>query len=499
MLVVETIGRIRREHCVKGKSIKEIARELKVSRNTVRKVLRSGATSFEYMRVVQPRPKLGAWRGDLDRMLSDNEARPARERLTLIRVFEELRGLGYEGSYDAVRRYAQKWRIERGAATAEAYVPLSFAPGEAYQFDWSHEVVLINGTTVTVKVAHLRLCHSRMLFVRAYPRETQEMVFDAHNRAFAFFKGTCTRGIYDNMKTAVDSVFIGKDRQYNRRFLRMCGHHLVDPVACTPASGWEKGQVENQVGLVRERFFTPRLRVTSYEELNAWLLDRCVAYAKVHKHPELPDCTIWQAFEAERPRLVPISGPFDGFHAIQASVSKTCLVRFDNNKYSVASRAVGRPVEIQAYAERVVIRQDGAIVGDHRRRFGRGETIYDPWHYVPVLARKPGALRNGAPFKDWLLPASLERVRRKLKGSDDGDRQMVKVLSAVLSDGLVAVEAASAEALASGVHSADVILNILARRRDPGPAATILTPDALQLRHAPLADCARYDSLRKAS
>jgi transposase len=500
MLVVETIGRIRREHRVKGKSIKEIARDLKVSRNTVRKVLRSGATSFEYMRVVQPRPKLGAWHGDLDRMLSDNETGPARERLTLIRMFEELRGLGYQGSYDAVRRYAKKWRVERGAATAEAYVPLSFAPGEAYQFDWSHEVVLINGTTVTVKVAHVRLCHSRMLFVRAYPRETQEMVFDAHNRAFAFFKGTCTRGIYDNMKTAVDSVFVGKDRQYNRRFLRMCSHYLVDPVACTPASGWEKGQVENQVGVVRERFFTPRLRVASYQELNAWLFDRCIAYAKAHKHPELTDRTIWQAFEAERLQLVPISGPFDGFHAIQASVSKTCLVRFDNNKYSVTSRAVGRPVEIQAYAERILIRQDGTIVGEHRRCFGRGETIYDPWHYVPVLARKPGALRNGAPFKDWPLPASLERVRRKLKGSDDGDRQMVKVLAAVLSDGLVAVEAACTEALAGGVHSADVILNILARQRDPGPAAaTILTPDALQLRHAPIADCARYDSLRNAS
>jgi hypothetical protein len=154
MLVVETIGRIRREHRVKGKSIKGIVRDLKVSRNTVRKVLRSGATSFEYARAVQPRPKLGAWHGDLDRMLSDNETRPARERLTLIRIFEELRGLGYEGSYDAVRRYARKWRVERGAATSEAYVPLSFAPGEAYQFDWSHEIVLINGTTVTVKVAH---------------------------------------------------------------------------------------------------------------------------------------------------------------------------------------------------------------------------------------------------------------------------------------------------------------------------------------------------------
>ena len=420
MLVVETIARIRRERFVKGKSIKEIVRELKVSRNTVRKVLRSGATSFEYMRTVQPRPKLGSWRADLDRMLSGNEAKPARERLTLIRIFEELRGLGYAGSYDAVRRHARKWLASRGEAIAEAYVPLSFAPGEAYQFDWSHEVVLINGVTVTVKVAHVRLCYSRMLFARAYPRETQEMVFDAHNRAFGFFRGGCTRGIYDNMKTAVETVFIGKDRRYNRRFLRMCSHYLVEPTACSPASGWEKGQVENQVGLVRERFFTPRLRVASYDELNAWLLDRCVAYAKAHKHPELTDCTIWKAFEAERPQLVPITGPFDGFHAVQASVSKTCLVRFDNNKYSVASRAVGRPVEIQAYADRIVVRQEGSIVGEHRRRFGRGETIYDPWHYVPVLARKPGALRNGAPFKDWSLPASLERARRKLKGSDDG-------------------------------------------------------------------------------
>ena len=499
MLIVETIGRIRREHLVKGRSIKEIVRALKVSRNTVRKILRTGATSLEYQRLVQPRPKLGAWHDDLDRMLLANEGKSARERLTLIRVFEELRGLGYEGSYDAVRRYAKKWRVERGAATAEAYVPLSFAPGEAYQFDWSHEIVLINGTTVTVKVAHVRLCHSRMLFVRAYPRETQEMVFDAHNRAFAFFKGTCTRGIYDNMKTAVESVFIGKDRQYNRRFVRMCGHYLVDPVACTPASGWEKGQVENQVGVVRERFFTPRLRVASYEELNAWLLDRCVAYARVHKHPELIDRTIWSVFEAERAQLVPIGGAFDGFHATQASVSKTCLVRFDNNRYSVSSRAVGRPAEIQAYADCIVIRQDGVIVGEHRRCFGRGETIYDPWHYVPVLARKPGALRNGAPFKDWPLPASLERVRRKLKGSDDGDRQMVKVLAAVLTDSLAAVEAACAEALGEGVHSADVILNILARRRDPGPTATILAPEALRLHHAPIADCARYDRLRRAS
>jgi transposase len=498
MLVVETIARIRREFFVKGKSIKQIVRDLKVSRNTVRKVLRSGATAFAYEREVQPLPKLGRWKDHLDRLLAANEAKPGRERLTLIRLFEELRALGYAGGYDAVRRYAKAWYKDHAAASVDAYVPLTFAPGEAYQFDWSHEIVLLNGTTVTVKVAHLRLCHSRMFFVRAYPRETQEMVFDAHDRAFALFKGTCRRGLYDNMKTAVETVFVGKDRTYNRRFLQMCGHYLVEPTACTPAAGWEKGQVENQVGLVRERFFTPRLRFKSYEEMNGWLLDRCIAYAKAHRHPEHTDQTIWSVFEAERPQLVPYAGRFDGFHALPASVSKTCLVRFDNNKYSVMATAVGRPVEIHAYADRIVIRQDGAVVGSHRRGFGRGQTIYDPWHYVPVLTRKPGALRNGAPFKDWVLPGALERIRRKLAAVDDGDRQMVDLLSAVLTDGLAAVEAACAEALRDGVHSSDVIINILARRREPAAPITILTPDALRLRHEPAADCARYDSLRRA-
>ena len=352
---------------------------------------------------------------------------------------------------------------------------------------------------VTVKVAHVRLCHSRMLFVRAYPRETQEMVLDAHDRAFAFFKSTCTRGIYDNMKTAVDTILVGKDRVYNRRFLQMCGHYLIDPVACTPASGWEKGQVENQVGLVRERFFTPRLRVTSYDELNALLLDKAVAYARAHRHPEFRDQTIWEAFEAERRSLVPYAGRFDGFHAVTASVSKTCLVRFDNNKYSVMASAVGRPVEIRAYADRIELRQDGRMVGEHPRNFGRDQTVCDPWHYVPVLARKPGALRNGAPFKDWVLPAGIARVRRRLAGVEDGDRQMVSILCAVLHDGLPAVEAACSQAMREGVCSADVIINILSRQREPAALLTIMTtPQSLRLRQEPLVDCARYDSLRRA-
>ena len=495
MLVVETIARIRREYFVKKKPIKEIVRAVKVSRNTVRKVIRSGATEFSYERRVQPMPKLGPWRDELERLLEANEAKSKRERLTLRRICEDLEERGYDGGYDAVRRYAKAWRRRRSAVMAQAYVPLVFAPGEAYQFDWSHEYVVLAGVTTKVKVAHVRLCHSRMPFVCAYPRESQEMVFDAHDRAFRFFGGACRRGIYDNMKTAVESVFIGKERLYNRRFLQMCGHYLVEPVACTPGAGWEKGQVENQVGMIRRRLFTPRLRLGTYEELNAWLLEQCIADARRHPHPDFKDRTIWQVFEAERAFLVGYRGPFDGFHAVPASVSKTCLVRFDGNKYSVAARAVGRPVDIHAYADRIVVRQDGEVVAKHERRFGRDQTVYDPWHYLPVLARKPGALRNGAPFKGWVLPGALGRVRERLAGHDDGDRQMVDILAAVLMDGLAAVDAACAEALAGGACSADVVLNILNRGRQPRALEPIMTPESLRLRHEPVADCARYDRL----
>ena len=497
MVTVDTIGKVRRAHFVQGRKIKAIAREMKLARNTVREIIRAEAqTEHRYVRKDQPLPQLGAHVTPLEAMLAANLTVSRRERLTYQRMFEELRSGGYTGGYDAVRRFGGAWAVREGERTAAAFVPLIFAAGEAYQFDWSHEIVVLDGVTTTVKVAQVRLCHSRMLFARAYMREAQEMVFDAHEKAFAFFKGVPKRGIYDNMKTAVETIFVGKDRAFNRRFEQLMSHHLVEPTACSPAAGWEKGQVENQVGLVRERFLSPRVAFKTLADLNGWLADKCVEYAREQPHPEHKDTTVFAMFEAERPKLMAYRGAFDGFHATAASVSKTCLVRFDRNKYSVASKAVGRPVDIHAYADRIVLKQDGLVVGEHARKFGRDQTSYDPWHYVPVLARKPGALRNGAPFKDWPLPASIERVRRKLTGSNDGDRQMVKILTAVLTDGLVAVDAACAEALDANIASADVILNALARRQQPEPPAPVQTPERLTLAVPPVADCARYDSLR---
>ena len=497
MIGVDVIGQIRRAYFEQGRPIKEIVRTLAVSRATVRKVVRSHATAFKYERGVQPTPKLGEWVEDLGEILEQESALPRRERRSTQRLFEELRGRGYDGAHDSVHRFVKAWRSERARVPAQAFVPMSFAPGEAYQFDWSHETITLAGLPLTIKAAHMKLSHSRMPFVRAYFRETQELVFDAHDKAFEFYGGGCRRGIYDNMKTAVEAIFVGKARQYNRRFLQMCSHHLIEPVACTPASGWEKGQVENQVGNLRDQFFRPKPRVKSLAELNAWLEDQCIAYAKRMKHPEFKDRTIWEVFEDERPSLIQIRSPFDGFVEKAVRATTTCLIPADRNRYSVDARAAGRMVLVRSHAARIVVLLDGEVVADHSRSFKHDQIIYDPWHYLPVLLKKPGALRNGAPFKDWDLPAALARVRETLQHHPDADRQFVKVLGGVLDHGLEAVEAACAEALEAGIANGDVILTVLARRRQPPPVPSIITPHALRLKIEPVADCGRYDSIRK--
>ena len=268
------------------------------------------------------------------------------------------------------------------------------------------------------------------------------------------------------MKTAVTTVFVGKERVFNRRFLVMADHYMVEPTACSPAAGWEKGQVEHQVQTIRGRFFKPRLRFASLEELNGWLEAECRRWAELHAHPEQKEMTVAQALELERPALQPMLAPFDGFHETQHAVTGTCLISFDRNRYSVWPR----PCVVRSRSGPMPTGSscDGdEVIADHPRFFGRDRTIYDPWHYLPVLVNKPGALRNGAPFQGWDLPPALARLRRKLGSDDDADRRFVRVLAAVLSDGLDAVEGAVREALDAGAASDEVILNILSRRREP--------------------------------
>jgi hypothetical protein len=322
------------------------------------------------------------------------------------------------------------------------------------------------------------------------------MVLDAHVHAFSFFGGSARRGIYDNLKTVVTKILLGKDRTFNRRFLQLASHYLVELVACTPAAGWEKGQVESQVKFLRQRVFVPRLKFADLTELNHWLRDRCRTLAAGHGHPEFTDRTVAEVFAQEQPRLLRAGVPFDACKELPVRVSTTSLVAYDTNRYSVDSASVGRTGMLRAYADRIVVVESGTVIGEHPRQFGRQQVRYDPWHYVAVLQRKPGALRNGAPFRDWDLPEPLSAMRSALGKRTDGDRQFVGILGAISTYGLESVAAACAEALAAGATSRDVVLNILGRINDAPDLPDYESPGYLPvLTVSPVADCHRYDVL----
>ena len=495
MLIVESIRKIRQAYHRDKKPIRQIAREFHVSKNTVKKIIRNDITEQVYQRTEQPRPKLSQYEDRLKELLFEDSLKPVRHRRSAQLLFEQLQREGFSGGYDSVRRYIKRQSGNSSCGAVAAFVPLSFDPGEAFQFDWSYEQIELGGFNVKIKVAQFRLCNSRMPFCIAYTRETLEMVLDAHIKAFSFFGGACRRGIYDNLKTVVTKVLTGKDRIFNRRFLLLASHYLFEPVACTPAAGWEKGQVENQVGLVRKRFFATRRKFGNLDELNEWLRDQCLSYAVSHKHPDTPLLTISDAFKEERRHLLTATVPFDGYRESDAKVSATALVSFDRNSYSVHVSAVGNPVTVRAYADRLTFVQDGRTVGFHRRRFGRGEVFFDPWHYLEVLKRKPGALRNGAPFKEWNLPEPVGQVRQALARHHDGDRQFVGILSVVPIYGIEAVTKACADVLAANTVSRDVVLNLLSRTHEepqPETASTVHLPAITML---PVADCKRYDLL----
>lgn len=489
---MESLVKLRRRHLVKGESISAIARDLNLSRNTVRKYLKADGVPV-YRRESQPCPKLGQHAEQLETWLAQDGLRPKRERRSAKRLFEDLQRAGYQGAYDSVQRFVKHWKAQAPEVAREAFVPLAFPPGDTCQFDWSHELVELGGVVQTVKLAHFRLCHSRQMFLVAYPRETQEMVFDAHNRAFAFFGGVPERMVYDNPKTIVQTVLVGKERQFHPRFLALANHYLFEPVACTPASGWEKGQVENQVGNVREWCFTPRPAFADLAALNQWLEARCRALAE-RPHPADKERRIAQVFAEEQPRLRSITAAFDGYFEQPCRVSSTCLVTYDRNRYSVPAEFAGQRVSLRAWATRIGVVAEGKMIAEHARCFSRERLLLDPWHYLPVLEKKPGALRHGAPFQNWALPTPIATVKARLMQTTAGDRAFVEILLALQEHGMERVSVACELALEHGTVTAPVILNHIHRLASP-VRPTACVPTTLTLKTLPVANCQRYDLL----
>jgi transposase len=493
MLQVDQITEVRMA-LVRGESMRSIAKRCGLSRNTVKKVALSGATEFIYKAREPSYPVLGPYTARLEALLAYEADQPRKGRRTVLQVYEELQSEGYPGSYDAVRRYAKNWRSEH-TSRRSAFVPLLFGKGEAFQFDWSEENVDLGGVPMKVYVAQFRFCYSRMRFCIAFTRMSLEMVLAAHVAAHDFFGGLCGTGIYDNPKTVVTRIGKGKEREFNRRFGQLASHYLFEPTACTPKAGWEKGQVENQVKSLRQRVFTPRLRFDSLEELNVHLVEAMLHEAKQVRHPEFSEKTIGEVFAEEKPYLRVQAKAFDGYVCDERRASTECLVHYDRNMYSVPCAYAGRPVTVRAYAERIVLAFRGETIAEHRREFGKGHYALDPLHYVPLLERKPGALRNGRPFLTWKLPDGIVAIQEQLRRFRDWDRQMASILCAIPTYGLEVVNVACQTALEHGAISSTVVLNHLMRLTQDLPAPPVCPPNGLTLKHPPLADCRRYNAL----
>lgn len=491
------LAKIRRMHLRDGLSLREISRRTGLSRNTVRHWLRQKEMVEPAYPPRTSRSVVDPWAEQLTSWLKTDQHRLKRNRRTARMLYQTIKAQGYSGGYGRVCAFVRRYKAEanqypQGKA---AYVPLVFAPGEAFQFDWSCEYAVIEGTRRRLEVAHVKLAHSRAFFVYAYFSQSHEMLFDAHARAFAVFGGVPRRGIYDNMKTAVDKVGPAKERTVNARFEAMCGHYLFDAEFCNRAAGWEKGIVEKNVQDRRRQVWQEIAARdwASLAPLNAYLTQRCRSSWEEFRHPDFPDRTVADLWREEQARLMPNPRPFDGYVERPVRVSATALVHCQRNRYSVPAEYAHQVVSLRLYPTEVVVVAEGTEIARHSRHFDRYQTIYDFRHYLDLLERKPGALRNGAPFAE--LPTPLLRLQKQLLRHPGGDRVMVQVLNTIPVHGLYHVTEAVRAALEAGHTSGDHVLNLISRLRSPEPE--VLDSSAgPPLREVPVANVARYDALR---
>ncbi len=494
------IGKVLRMHRRDKKSLREIVKATSLSRNTVRKYLRTDKVEEPRRSLREEAPiKLAPFVESIKQALLVDARRPKKERRTAKALLKQINEAGYDGGYSRLTDFIRDWRAQQGGVVmGKAFVPLAFELGEAFQFDWSEEGLVIGGIYRRLQVAHMKLCASRAFWLVAYPSQGHEMLFDAHTRSFAALGGVARRGIYDNMRTAVDKVLKGKGRVVNARFAVMCAHYLYDPDFCNVASGWEKGVVEKNVQDSRRRVWLDarQMRFGSIDELNAWVGERCRQLWTEVKHPEHRQFSVAEMLEQERLQMMPMPAAFDGYVEEVARVSSTCLATVARNRYSVPCELVGQMLSTRLYPTRVIVVAGDVIVADHQRLMDKGKIRYDWRHYIPLLERKPGALRNGAPFAD--LPDPLQRMRRALLRETGGDRVMAKILALVPGAGLdavlVAVELALEGTPPSGRVSIEHVINVLARLNAPPRPANVAT--TLQILTPPIADPGRYDRLR---
>ena len=477
MLKVDQYSYIRTAHRVYGKKIKQIARETGHSKNTIRKVLRDEYSGYK-ARVVQPYPVLGPYIEIIDKWLADDKQRPKKQRHTAVRIYNRLKAEhNFQGAETTVRRYVREARRRLGVGAAQVYIPCDPQAGVEAEVDWGGCHAILGGEQTRLKLFCMRSKYSGKHFVRCYPCERQQALFDGHIRGFSFFGGVFPVLIYDNLTTAVQKVLRGKKRILQQSYDKFRGYYNFTPRFCNRGQGHEKGGVEGLVGYARRNYMVPVPEAESLEQLNEKLLQQCLSYGS-HRIAGREQ-SVNELYEMEKDHLINLPDiPFSNLETSTGKVDKYSTVVVDKNRYSVPTLYAYFDVNVVLHADGVEIFYGGKKIASHLRLYSNNKWSLLPEHYLELIAQRPQAFDSARAIRQWRKswPLCLERLLDRFcqkQGHTKGIKDFISVLMLYKDHGGADIQWAVEKALSSNAGSSQAVKHILINQSDQSQRAFV--------------------------
>ncbi len=465
MLKVDQYSYIRTAHRVYGKKIKQIARETGHSKNTIKRVLR-GEYSGYTPRTAQPYPVLSPYLELIEQWLKADKQRPKKQRHTAVRVYNRLRQEhAFQGAETTVRRYVREAKLRLGVGSQQVFIPCDPQIGIEAEVDWGRCIAILAGVETKLKLFCMRSKCSGKHFVRCYPCERQQALFDGHIRGFSFFGGVFPILIYDNLTTVVQKILRGKKRVLQESYDKFRGYYNFTPRFCNPGQGHEKGGVEGLVGYSRRNYMVPVPEAESLEDLNRKLFQDCLSYGD-HRIAGREQ-TVNELYEAEKGHLLPLPDiPFSNLKTSSGKVDKYSTVVVDKNRYSVPTSYAYLKVNVVLYVDRVEVFYGSRKIASHRRLYSNNKWSLLPEHYLELIQQRPQAFESARPIRQWRdsWPFCLERLLDRFchkQGHTRGVKDFISVLMLYKDHDAGDIESAVETALTFNAGSSEAVKHIL--------------------------------------
>ena len=467
MIKMANIELIRKLHFVESRSIRQISKDLGYSRQTVRKALEQTEIPKYTRTVTTKMPAVDSVKPLIIQWLKDDETAPQKQRHSAAQIYRRLvNEYQFTGGESTIRRFVRQLKLEWNLLTPLASIPLEYSPGEFAQFDWGEVIIELNGIEIKCMLFCIRLLYSRKIFVKVFPHQRQEALFQGHMDAFNYFGGVPKTIVYDNMKTAVKRVLEGSKREEQDAFIQFRSAFLFDAQFCAPAKGNEKGQVEKLVQTARAQFLVPVPKVSNLDELNIHL-KKCCDHYDLQKVPNSADL-VHERFEIEKPLLLPILYQFDCARSLRVAINTLALVNFETNRYSVPTRYAGRKdAFLYAYVDKIIVKIDNETIAEHKRIYEQHQEVLEIDHYLDELERKSRAIPFARPLKKTALPSSYQVFYRETQLRYGHGKELIRILKLHRDYHASLVEQAVVQSIEQNLFTCDAVKQFLYQTLHP--------------------------------